>query len=100
VLGRKTKLVIRDSMSDPTEALQVRKGMIANDEVLAIVGGGSSPTTLSFADTVETMKVPAVPMGSSGAIVNRPEKRRYMFKTPADTELVVQRCWTTSPGGG
>ena len=91
VLGRKIQLVIRDNKSDPTEALQVAKGMITNDKVVAIVGGGSSPTTLSFADTVETMKVPAVSMGSSGAIVNPPEKRRYMFKTPANTELVVQK---------
>ena len=90
VLGRKIKLVVRDNKSDPTEALQVAKGLITNDNVVAIVGGGSSPTTLSFADTVETMKVPAVSMGSSGAIVNPPEKRRYMFKTPANTELVVQ----------
>lgn len=91
VLGRKIKLIIRDNKSDPTESLQVAKGMIDNDHVVAIVGGGSSPTTLSLADTVESKQIPTVSMGSSGAIVNPVAKRQYLFKTPANTDLVVSK---------
>jgi len=83
------KLVVRDNKSDPTEALQVVKSMIDNDKVVAIVGGGSSPTTMSTVDTVESRGVPTVSMGSSGAIVAPPDKRRFVFKTPANTNLVV-----------
>lgn len=91
VLGRKIKLIIRDNKSDPTESLQVAKGMIDNDHVVAIVGGGSSPTTLSLAETVESKQIPTVSMGSSGAIVNPVAKRQYLFKTPANTDLVVSK---------
>lgn len=91
VNGRKIKLVIQDNKSDPTESLQVAKNMITNDHVVAIVGGGSSPTTLSLADTVESDQVPTVSMGSSGAIVNPVAKRQYLFKTPANTEVVIDR---------
>jgi len=84
------KLVVRDNKSDPTEALQVVKSMIDNDKVVAIVGGGSSPTTMSTVDAVESRGVPTVSMGSSGAIVSPPDKRRFVFKTPANTDLIVE----------
>ncbi len=90
VLGRKIQLVIRDNKSDPTEALQVMKGMIENDKVVAVVGGGSSPTTMSSIEYVQTAKVPIVSMGSSDAIVNPPAERAWVFKTPAGTDMVVQ----------
>ncbi len=87
--GKKLELVIRDNKSDPTEALQVAKGMIENDGVVAMVGGGSSPTSLSLVDYVEAEGVPIVSMGSSGAIVSPPEDRTYIYKTPANTDQIV-----------
>lgn len=89
VLGRKVELVIRDNKSDPAEALQIAKGLVERDKVVGIVGGGSTPTTLSLADFVESSKVPTVSMGSSGQIVNPPDQRRYVFKTPASTGQVI-----------
>lgn len=86
----KVKLIIRDNKSDPTESLQVVKSMIDNDDVVGIIGGGSSPTTMSIVDTVESRGVPTVSMGSSGAIVNPIDKRKFVFKTPANTNLIVE----------
>ncbi|HEX6968489.1 MAG TPA: ABC transporter substrate-binding protein [Micromonosporaceae bacterium] len=85
----KINLIIRDNKSDPTESLQVVKSMIDNDKVAAIVGGGSSPTTMSVVDTVESRGVPLVSMGSSNAIVSPIDKRQFVFKTPANTGLIV-----------
>jgi branched-chain amino acid transport system substrate-binding protein len=90
VLGRKIELVIRDNKSDPTEALQVMKGMIGNDKVVAVVGGGSSPTTMSSIEYVQSAKVPIVSMGSSDAIVMPVAERSWVYKTPAGTDMVVQ----------
>ena len=87
--GKQLELIIRDNKSDPTEALQVAKGMIENDNVIAMVGGGSSPTTLSLVDYVEGEGVPIVSMGSSGAIVSPPEERTFVYKTPANTSQIV-----------
>ncbi len=87
--GKKIELVIRDNKSDPTEALQVTKSMVENDKVVAIVGGGSSPTTMSTVDYVQSAGVPIVSMGSSDAIVNPIAQRGFVFKTPAGTDLVV-----------
>jgi len=87
--GREVELIVRDNKSDPTEALQVAKSLIENDNVVAMVGGGSSPTTLSLVDYVESAGVPIVSMGSAGEIVNPPDQRSYVFKTPANTSQIV-----------
>jgi branched-chain amino acid transport system substrate-binding protein len=87
--GRDLELVIRDNKSDPTEALQVTKGMVENDDVVAIVGGGSSPTTMSTIEYVQGEGVPIVSMGSSDAIVNPVDERSWVFKVPAGTDMVV-----------
>lgn len=88
--GRKIKLVVRDNQSDPTESLQIVKGFIQREKVVGIVGGGSTPTTLSMVSTVEDAGVPTVSMGSSGAIVNPVSSRKHIFKTPADTDQIVE----------
>lgn len=90
VAGRQVELVVRDNKSDPTEALQVMKGMIENDNVVAVVGGGSSPTTMSSIEYVQSAHVPIVSMGSSDAIVMPVEERAWVYKTPAGTDMVVQ----------
>lgn len=87
--GKQIELVIRDNKSDPTESLQVTKQMVQNDDVAAVVGGGSSPTTLSMIDYVQSAGVPIVSMGSSDAIVNPPAERNWVFKTPAGTQLAM-----------
>lgn len=87
--GRDLELIIRDNKSDPTEALQVTKGMVENDDVVAIVGGGSSPTTMSTIEYVQGEGVPIVSMGSSDAIVNPVDERSWVFKIPAGTDMVV-----------
>lgn len=89
--GRELELIVRDNKSDPTEALQVTKGMVENDDVVAIVGGGSSPTTMSTIEYVQDAGIPIVSMGSSDAIVNPVEERGYVFKVPAGTDLVIDR---------
>lgn len=87
--GRKINLIVRDNKSDPTQSLQIAKSFIGNDKVAGIVGGGSTPTTLSIVDTVEGAGVPTVSMGSSGAIISPPDKRNLIFKTPANTGQVA-----------
>jgi branched-chain amino acid transport system substrate-binding protein len=87
--GRELELIIRDNKSDPTEALQVTKQMVENEEVVAIVGGGSSPTTMSTIEYVQSAEIPIVSMGSSDAIVNPADERAWVFKVPAGTDMVV-----------
>ncbi len=86
---KKIKLIIRDNKSNPAESLTVAKSLVGNDHVVAIIGGGSSPTTMSVVDTVERKKVPLVSMGSSTAIVTPIAERKYVFKTPGNTNVTA-----------
>ncbi|MGA8116222.1 MAG: ABC transporter substrate-binding protein [Actinocatenispora sp.] len=86
---KKIKLIIRDNKSDPVESLSVAKSLIDNDHVDAIIGGGASPTTMSLVETVEQKKVPLVSMGSSTAIVQPIADRKYIFKTPGNTDTIT-----------
>jgi branched-chain amino acid transport system substrate-binding protein len=89
VLGKKIKLIIKDNKSSEAESLQRVKSLIDNDKVVALIGGGTSPTTLAVVDTVEERKVPMVSMGSSDEIVSPIAKRQYIFKTPCNPQPIV-----------
>lgn len=84
VNGKKIQLIVRDNGSDPTKSVQVVKGFI-KQHVDAIIGGGTTPTTLSMVDTAEKAHMPVESMASSGAILKPPNKRKYIFKTVPNT---------------
>lgn len=86
--GKKIQIIVRDNGSDPTQSLEIVKGFI-NQHVAAIIGGGTSPTTLSVVDTAEKAKIPLVSMGSSGAIIKPAAERKYVFKTVPNTDVEV-----------
>lgn len=87
---KKIKLIFRDNKSDPNESLSVAKSLINNDNVSALIGGGASPTTMSLIKTIESSKVPTVSMGSSTAIVDPVDERKYVYKTPGNTDAVAK----------
>jgi branched-chain amino acid transport system substrate-binding protein len=60
--GRKIEAVIRDSKTNPTEAARVANQMIADDGVVAIVGGTTTSETMAFAEPAMRAKVPLLPL--------------------------------------
>ncbi len=89
LLGKKLKLVIKDNKSDAKESARVVKDMVENDNVVGIIGGSTTTTTMSYIDYVTQKKIPAISMGASDTIVNPVAKRQYIFKTPAGGAAVV-----------
>jgi branched-chain amino acid transport system substrate-binding protein len=90
VLGRKVKLLIRDNKSDPKLSAQHVNDLIDRDKVVGVLGAGTTPTTLSIIDSVESKKVPTISMGASEQIVTPVAKRQYMFKTPPGGTAALQ----------
>jgi branched-chain amino acid transport system substrate-binding protein len=88
--GKQLRLIIKDNKSDPAEALARVNGFLENDNVTAIIGGGTSPTTLSVVDAIEKAKVPLVSMASTDDVLTPREKRRHVFKTPPSPAPVVE----------
>jgi len=81
ILGRPVELVIVDNRSDPTEAAVLTRRLVQQG-VVAIVGPGTSPTTLAAMEAILESKLPVFSMGSADAIVVPVESRPNVFKTP------------------
>jgi branched-chain amino acid transport system substrate-binding protein len=88
--GRKLELIVRDNRSDPAEATRVAKNLWDNEQIVAMVGPGVSPTSVPVAQEAEGRQVPLVSMASSGAVVNPVAERRYSFKTPPNNDIMAE----------
>jgi branched-chain amino acid transport system substrate-binding protein len=90
VLGRKVRLVVKDNGSDPAQALNDVETLVRDDDVVGILGASTEATSLSFLDFVEQERVPTISMSSSMRLVQPPEKRRFVFKTPPSGLAVME----------
>ncbi|MEH7883927.1 ABC transporter substrate-binding protein [Bacillus sp. JJ1609] len=84
--GKKIELVVYDNESSETQSLVVTKKLVEQDKVVAIIGGGTTPTTMPLLPYIEKSKVPVVSVGSGDAISSPAEERHWVFKTPVDNE--------------
>jgi branched-chain amino acid transport system substrate-binding protein len=65
----KVELVVYDNESSETTSVFAAKRLVEQDGVLAIVGAGTTPTTMPMIPSVTQLGVPLVSMGSADAIV-------------------------------
>ncbi|WP_442598533.1 ABC transporter substrate-binding protein [Neobacillus sp. D3-1R] len=84
--GKKIELVVYDNESSETQSLVVTKKLVEQDKVVAVIGGGTTPTTMPLLPYIEKSKVPLVSIGSGDAISSPAEERHWVFKTPVDNE--------------
>lgn len=84
--GQKIELVVYDNESSETQSLVVTKKLVEQDKVVAVIGGGTTPTTMPLLPYIEKSKVPVVSIGSGDAISSPAEERHWVFKTPVDNE--------------
>lgn len=89
VLGRPLELVIVDNQSDPTEAVNQTQALI-DEGVVAMIGPGTSPTTLAAMDLILSSGLPTISMGSADAIVDPAAEHPNVFKTPARGGLMAE----------
>jgi len=81
ILGREVELEILDNRSDQTEAVTLTRQLQERGAV-AMIGPGTSPTTLAAMDAIVEAGIPTFSMGSSDAIVSPVEQRPNVFKAP------------------
>lgn len=88
ILGRPLELQVVDNATDQTEAVTQTQRLV-DDGAVAMVGPGTSPTTLAAMDTILSAGIPVVSMGSADAITDPPADRPNVFKTPARGSLMA-----------
>jgi len=82
VRGVRLRLVVYDGRSKGTEAMLLAKRLVTQDKVVAIIGPGTSPTTMPVIPYATEAGVPVFSMGSSDRIIEPANERKWMFRAP------------------
>jgi branched-chain amino acid transport system substrate-binding protein len=91
VKGVPLKLVLYDGRSRGTEAALLAKRLVEQDKVVAIIGPGTSPTTMPVIPYVTQVGIPTLSMGSSDRIIEPPAERKWMFRPPYGSRHNVEK---------
>lgn len=82
VLGHKIEIVLRDSQTNPTAAVDAAKKLVDIDNVVAIVGALSSGVTIPVATSVcVPSKVVQISPASTSAKISTLDDNDYVFRT-------------------
>jgi len=91
--GHRLEAIIYDDEGDPTKAVNAATRLISNDNVLAIIGPSTTPTTLAIIPVVEEAKVPLISC-AAGIKITEPVKP-WVFKTAQNDVLAVATIYKT-----
>src|SRR5437867_2463144 len=75
--------LVQDDGTDTTNAVQVTKKLVSDNNVDAIIGTSTTPATMAMLDVIADSKTPTISLASSIRIIDPVDaKRTWMFKTP------------------
>jgi branched-chain amino acid transport system substrate-binding protein len=89
--GQKIEYIVLDDASDPTNAVTNLKKLLAEHKVDALIGPTTTPAALAMLDFVAEAKVPLLTtVGSSALVVPMDDKKRWVFKTTQNDDLIAE----------
>lgn len=89
IKGRPVKVIFYDDAGKPEQAVQACQKLLANKDVVAIIGPTLSGPSLAIASMCQSAKVPLVSCAASVKIVS--PVRSYVFKTAQSDSLAVAK---------
>ncbi|MBO9425873.1 ABC transporter substrate-binding protein [Labrenzia sp. R4_1] len=96
--GEKIELVIYDDGGDPNKARTFATRLVEDDEVVAIIGGSTTGTTMSILSVAEDEGIPFISL--AGAIQIIDPVREYVFKTPHTDRMACEKIFTDMQKNG
>ncbi len=96
--GKMLEGIIYDTEGDPTRALTNVNKLINKDDVIAIVGPSTTPTTLAIINPVMGAQVPLISCAAGVAITDPPKK--WVFKTAQSDVLAVATVYRHMQANG
>jgi branched-chain amino acid transport system substrate-binding protein len=91
VNGEDIELVLYDDGGDPNKARTFATRLIEDDEVVAIIGGTTTGTTMSIIPAAEDAEVPFISL--AGAIEIIDPVKEWVFKTPHTDRMACQKIF-------
>ncbi len=88
--GRRIELEVLDNKSDPAQS-RLNATKLAGDGVVAILGAGTTPTTMPAVPVANEDGVPMISNGAGNVITNPVDQRHWVFKTPNDDSQVANK---------
>ncbi|WP_116086856.1 ABC transporter substrate-binding protein [Tropicimonas sp. IMCC34011] len=89
--GEEVELILYDDGGDPNQARTFATRLIEDDEVVAIIGGSTTGTTMSIASLAEDEGIPFISL--AGAIQIIDPVREYVFKTPHTDRMACEKIF-------
>ncbi len=89
--GEEVTLVAYDDNGDPNKARTFATRLVEDDEVVAIIGGTTTGTTMSILAVAEDAEIPFISL--AGAIDIIDPVKPYTFKTPHTDRMACQKIF-------
>ena len=88
--GQKIEYIVLDDASDPTSAVTNVRKLLTEHKVDALIGPTTTPAALAILDFVAEAKTPLLTtVGSSSVIQPMDDKKRWVFKTTQNDDLIA-----------
>ena len=88
--SQKIEYIVLDDASDPTSAVTNVRKLLTEHKVDALIGPTTTPAALAILDFVAEAKTPLLTtVGSSSVIQPMDDKKRWVFKTTQNDDLIA-----------
>jgi branched-chain amino acid transport system substrate-binding protein len=89
--GEQLELIVYDSEGDATKARTLATRLIEDDEIVAMVGGSTTGTTMAMVPLFEDAEIPFISL-AGGIVIVEPVKP-YVFKTPHTDRMACEKIF-------
>ena len=89
--GEEVSLIAYDDNGDPNKARTFATRLVEDDEVVAIIGGTTTGTTMSILAVAEDAEIPFISL--AGAIDIISPVKPYTFKTPHTDRMAAEKVF-------
>ncbi len=89
--GEKVELVLSDDSGDPNKARTFATRLVEDDEVVAIIGGSTTGTTMSIVSVAEDAEVPFISLAGAVEIIE--PVKPFTFKTPHTDRMACEKIF-------
>lgn len=98
VNGEPVRLIQYDDGGDPNKARTFATRLVEDDEVVAVIGGSTTGTTMAMVPIFEEAEVPFISLAGAVAIIDPVKK--WVFKTPHTDRMACEKIFTDMQANG
>jgi branched-chain amino acid transport system substrate-binding protein len=91
VLGEKIELIVYDDGGDPNKARTFATRLVEDDEVVAVIGGTTTGTSMAALQVFEDAEIPFISLAGAIEIVD--PVKPYTFKTPHTDRMACAKIF-------